>query len=354
MAETNRSLIILGNGFDLAHDLKTSYHDFILWYLNYCIGFLNNINNNSQYSDTLLKIQKQRTISINRIDSIAEFVNYKETKQIHVLYENRLFVSIISQTKQFRWVDIESIYYNCLSDIAFDNLPNHKTKEERLKELNNGLDFLKEKLKEYLLKSDNTDIIKNNYIQSHIQKILIDSNFTVNNAKPVTYFLNFNYTPTIDRYIDNEMKIKYNIDIINIHGQINEKDTIIFGYGDEMDTKYEKIENKNNNKYLKHFKSFGYLKNIRLGKLLSFIEADSFNVYIMGHSCGISDRLLLNTIFQNDNCKIIKIFYHKIDDSNNDFIEKTMEISRSFTLAGKAKMRKIIVPFDQCEPLVKC
>jgi Bacteriophage abortive infection AbiH len=247
----------------------------------------------------------------------------------------------------------ESIYYNCLTDIAFENLPMRKSKEERLLELNNGIDFLKDKLKEYLLKSYSTDVKKNIYIDLHIQKILFATNFTINNIQPVTYFLNFNYTPTIERYIDNEMKIKYNIDIINIHGQINEKDTLIFGYGDEMENNYEKIEHKNNNEYLRHFKSFGYLKNIRLSKLLSFIEADSFNVYIMGHSCGISDRLLLNTIFQNENCKIIKIFYYKIDESKNDFVEKTMEISRSFTLAGKAKMRKRIVPFDQCEPLTK-
>ena len=71
----------------------------------------------------------------------------------------------------------------------------------------------------------------------------------------------------------------------------------------------------------------------------------------MGHSCGISDRLLLNTIFQHDNCKSIKIFYHKIDEFKNDFVEKTMEISRSFTLEGKAKMRKRIVPFNNCKPL---
>ncbi|WP_406823950.1 AbiH family protein [Pedobacter sp. KACC 23697] len=26
-------LILIGNGFDLAHQLKTSYNDFIVWYL---------------------------------------------------------------------------------------------------------------------------------------------------------------------------------------------------------------------------------------------------------------------------------------------------------------------------------
>jgi hypothetical protein len=29
-------LILIGNGFDLAHGMKTSYNDFILWYLKKC------------------------------------------------------------------------------------------------------------------------------------------------------------------------------------------------------------------------------------------------------------------------------------------------------------------------------
>jgi hypothetical protein len=34
-------LIVIGNGFDIAHGLKTSYHDFILYYLKYnCIKAL--------------------------------------------------------------------------------------------------------------------------------------------------------------------------------------------------------------------------------------------------------------------------------------------------------------------------
>lgn len=31
-------LILLDNGFDLAHGLKTSYKDFIFWYLDECFN----------------------------------------------------------------------------------------------------------------------------------------------------------------------------------------------------------------------------------------------------------------------------------------------------------------------------
>ncbi len=33
MEEHKNKLVIIGNGFDLAHGLKTSYNDFIYWYL---------------------------------------------------------------------------------------------------------------------------------------------------------------------------------------------------------------------------------------------------------------------------------------------------------------------------------
>ena len=67
---------------------------------------------------------------------------------------------------------------------------------------------------------------------------------------------------------------------------------------------------------------------------------NGFEVYIMGHSLGLSDRTMLNRIFEDDNCKEIKIFYHQKNEKDDDFTEKTYEISRHFR--NKSKMRKVI------------
>ncbi|MBK6364090.1 MAG: hypothetical protein IPF52_11590 [Saprospiraceae bacterium] len=56
-----------------------------------------------------------------------------------------------------------------------------------------------------------------------------------------------------------------------------------------------------------HIKSFDYFKTDNYSKLLAFLESE-FDVYIMGHSCGLSDRTLLSTIFEHENCRKIKIF----------------------------------------------
>lgn len=78
-----------------------------------------------------------------------------------------------------------------------------------------------------------------------------------------------------------------------------------------MDDSYRNLVNKNDNDYLSNIKSIKYLESPRYRELLSFIDSDSFQIYIMGHSCGNSDRTLLNTLFEHRNCVSIKPFYHK-------------------------------------------
>ena len=59
---------------------------------------------------------------------------------------------------------------------------------------------------------------------------------------------------------------------------------------------------------------------------------------------------MLKEIFEHNNCKSIKIFYYKKSEIENDFTEKTYDISRHFT--DKGLMRKKIVPFQKSKPLI--
>jgi hypothetical protein len=139
-------------------------------------------------------------------------------------------------------------------------------------------------------------------------------------------------------------------DLIYIHGELSDlSNPIIFGYGDEMDPHYEKIENLNSNEFLKNIKSFGYFKSDNYQQVMRFIEGagKNFTVKILGHSCGLSDRILLNTIFEHENCKAIKIYHYEKSPTENDYIEKTQEISRHFKPSGKGNMRMKVVPFNK-------
>ena len=61
------------------------------------------------------------------------------------------------------------------------------------------------------------------------------------------------------------------------------------------------------------------LQQNKYNELVSFIDSRPFNAYIVGHSCGFSDRVLLKQIFENENCNSIEILYHKRADGTDNF-----------------------------------
>ena len=69
----------------------------------------------------------------------------------------------------------------------------------------------------------------------------------------------------------------------------------------------------------------------------------------MGHSCGLSDRVMLNTIFEHENCRSIKIFYHKKKDGTDNYSDIVQNISRHFK--EKSLMRRKIVNKSLSIPL---
>ena len=157
--------------------------------------------------------------------------------------------------------------------------------------------------------------------------------------------LNFNYTHTADLYC----KKGWIFTVNQIHGDLNNPNSVIFGYGDELDNDYRTIVNKNENKFLDNIKSIKYLEAENYRKLLSFIESEPYQIVIMGHSCGNSDRTLLNTLFEHKNCVSIKPYYYKIDENNDKYIELIQNISRNFT--DMKLMRDRVVNKTYCEPL---
>ena len=166
--------------------------------------------------------------------------------------------------------------------------------------------------------------------------------------KQIVYQSYLIYKETDDNYASfckdvpgNEYKFAINY----IHCCLNDnKNPIIFGFGDELDPAYKNIEELQIKGSLKYIKSFWYFRTNKYHDLIRFIESGDFQVYIIGHSCGLSDRTLLSMIFEHEKCKSIKIFHHTYGDKKNNFIELTQNISRQFT--NKIMMRNKIVPYN--------
>ncbi|MBP3548624.1 MAG: hypothetical protein J6J56_00240 [Rikenellaceae bacterium] len=156
--------------------------------------------------------------------------------------------------------------------------------------------------------------------------------------------LNFNYTNTANFYIEGSFVANIN----HIHGVLATPESVIFGYGDELDSDYEKLKSLNNNDFLQNMKSIKYLESDNYRKLLLFADSAPFQIYIMGHSCGISDRTLLNTLFEHKNCISIKPFYYQISDTEDNYLEIVQNISRNFN--NMQAMRDKVVNKTFCKP----
>lgn len=357
------TLFILGNGFDIAHGLKTSYTDFLIrFFQNMC----DQLAKEGNIKNDFIKLSKAPVIPVElrRINKIEDFIKVLEYTKEQIIYSD-LARFILNHHRNYNWVDIEHTYYKLLTKIYIRNtssMPNNIFNSEKVKSnviddvrgINSAFELLKRELVKYLLEVNDIEkrtikgvleIIKNE-IETDVNYNKLRS-FQLNSKH--TLFLNFNYTNTLKAYDD---KLDYpNLSFNHIHGEvINENSNIIFGYGDEIDDYYKKFESLNINEFLKNFKSFGYFLDINYKKLIDFIGLGNYKVVILGHSCGLSDRVLFNTILENNNCKSVKVYYHQINEYKNDYYEKTIELSRHFNL--KDKMRDKIVSIKYCQPLV--
>jgi hypothetical protein len=333
MIHGNR-LVLIGNGFDLAHGFKTSYKNFMDWYM--CDAYQQFLEKN-YYNDTLFEIKNKssrirysKKPSPQSCEDIIELISgVKDYQSIN--YTSNFFKILLDNYLNKSWVDIECFYFQQLKEF-FSSPLNHK---RHISKLNSDFDFLILKLSEYI-KTVNDSLVgkpKLNVDSSHpLFEILSDSD----NASTVK-FLNFNYTDTLqsNEYASEE-------EVIHIHGRASDKvnNPIIFGYGDETDPVYQKIEDTGENLFLEHIKSFGYFTTNNYQKLISFLDSASYRVYIIGHSCGLSDRVLLNEIFEHPNCNRIEIFYHVRKDGTDNYKEITQQISRHFKPQNKNMMRR--------------
>lgn len=343
----NNKLVIIGNGFDLAHGLKTRYSDF----MDYVIMelFLDYTDQKTSPSPFFEVNRNRPRIIYESIESFKNNIS-QNVSNGNIRSKNSYFNNLLRDTVAFpemHWINVENHF--------FKNLKMHFEQPSlfNIEELNSDMKTLIVEFEKYLSdESKNRKISLNHYIQNIVlrdfvynplRKKLREENLNIN---PI-HVLNFNYTNTFEIYgRSSGMEINY------IHGKLNDaKNPIIFGYGDETDEYYKKIEDIGNNAYLKHFKSFGYFKTENYHKLLNFIKLGKFDVLILGHSCGLSDRVMLKSIFEDSDCEEIQIFYYKQGEMawQNDFEEKTMEISRHFS--NKAEMRKKVRPFNLSIPL---
>lgn len=400
-------IILIGNGFDLAHKLPTRYEDFLNWYWEQRVnGFNGNFSDTDE--DCLCSFKIKDNSSWGVWDA---FNNCQNKPIIDLIIKNHrdfettfspFLKNICNSIETKGWVDIENEYYQLLKKCSKDSDSCGFT----TKELNQQLHYLQDKLAEYLIGLTTDNIEPNEDIKkiiydpfnindisvagksciaehcsywlrqyeqkwkSRLYKYGIDDSFfkeTLSDFKrkhtsggtivrnydlcprevllpDSVLLLNFNYSEVADKYIMDSVGF-----MNHIHGELSKPRNIIFGYGDELDEAYSDLIKLNDNECLQNIKSIKYLESSNYRNMLSFIESAPYQIYIMGHSCGNSDRTLLNTLFEHKNCVSIKPFYYKKDDGTDNYLEIVQNICRNFT--DMKLMRDKVVNKTYCEPL---
>ncbi len=344
-------LILIGNGFDIAHGLKSSFKDFIE---NYCLETLQQFLLAHPYEDQIISINSDFSISkveaelreLKLENCLEKFLHLKNRTDIRLRFKSKFFETIINDVSEKKWVDIEIQYFDFLKRALNDN--------EAISSLNDDFEFIKIGFLDYLTKQ----IEKLDY--RHDDKILLQFALPILKGETIPYtivedmhpdttcILNFNYTTIAENYsklIDSSIYIP-------IHGNINgdglNSQKPIFGFGDDMDADFEKFELHDNEEIFKNIKSFKYLQFGHYRTLIDFIESCPYQIHIYGHSCGLSDRTLLNTIFESENCISIKQFYYQ-KDGLDDYERKNYAISRHFK--SKSELRIKVVNKVSCMPM---
>ena len=409
-------IVLIGNGFDLAHHLSTRYENFIDWYWeSWGWRLLHGLNKTE--TDGLCTFQIRDGIDAYNWASAFQGWRYKRDNPFIPWNPNDV-VKLAKEDTEFcdftmspflqqicysietkKWVDIENEYYHLLTEYA---LANNNVGD--LKGLNEQLEYLKNLLIKYLelvdkykvrindsikrkiyapIKLDDISVAGKSVLKENVDSWVEQNDIVVKDKihryglneedfnEAITYFrenykagkilfadvpsqyllpdavmlLNFNYTHTAQLYHNADLGF-----INYIHGKIDAPQSVIFGYGDELDDDYKKLQKLNDNECLCNVKTIKYLESDNYRKLLSFAESAPYQVCIMGHSCGNSDRTLLNTLFEHKNCISIKSYYYIKEDGTDNYLELVQNISRNFT--DMKLMRDRVVNKTYCESLI--
>lgn len=265
-----KTIFVIGNGFDLAHGLKTSYGH-----------FMDSIDDDKINNNDLLFILK------------------------HVKNKGN-------------WSDIEYLYFTLLKKC--DDIEGYLkdnfgilVDEYSSQHLDNNFNEIKLLLEEYLFSE-----------QKNLKLIDTYSNLFEEFNDSDTLILDFNYTNTISEYLQ---KFNSNIQHIKIHGELlKTHNPIVFGYAaNDEEAKY--LTDKNDEYLMKNIKKLRYLLADNESRFKAMLETSlsKIDVYILGHSCGLSDRLILNELFTHINVeKITQLYYNNMDE----FLKTVINIDR--------------------------
>lgn len=353
-------LVIVGNGFDLSHGMKTGYQDFMLHLL---VENIKKCRQQEITSHSLFKVVKDdktygleteemAEIEIEKCSSVQELLNSKfighkishdgtprtgKKGLYNLQIESRLLQRLLEKVLLTNWVDVETEFYLLLEDIIL-NYGSAKLAQINL--VNQSMNDLTTELENYLVSQDQSfnfqAFYRVNNIPVRATRFFIGEPTYKGEARR-TVILDYNYTSTISEYLS--LPGFDDVQHLKIHGSCN-GENIIFGFGAVEDERYLKLKESNIDEFFEHLKRQNYPLYSEHSLLVSFIEDGPFEVCILGHSCGASDATTLHQIFNAPNLVGVDIAHI----GKKDYKSKVVNISRH--LDSEEKSLPLLRLFD--------
>lgn len=347
---------MLGNGFDLYHNLLTHYDDFmtIAEYLSkkYNIIFYEEFNEIYIYSE-LDDLSKTNKVIREKLLTYEDA--YKETKInideyvrfLDKLHTNCWFKYFIDVKNRNGWVALENQVAEVLREFRQSNPRGIDRFLDAIKEKYNFNDAFFKHIKNYSFAGEEND----NYIFEEYNdfveilklylKIFVDnalpqiSNHYVfynNYLKNNDYVLTFNYTNTYAELYESKP------DIIHVHGKLDNE--IVLGVNsDEYDD-----AGINDNRFIKYKKYYQRITKRTLDDLMilfTYINAtkEQNSLFVVGHSLDVSDGDILTIIFDMFNVIVI---YFRDDNSLDKYVKNLKLIFGAKELSKMTFSQKVI------------
>lgn len=378
MKKTGKTVLILGNGFDLAHGLPTRYSDFLSFCK--CTSLIYEFNDDKSYKNfkeflnlSLLNDYFKSilcSVFINRENNLVDNITIldKTLNELYsYIYKNtwyNYFIKIYEEDriKGENWIDFESeicyiiktideytknirysyeMVYNEINDKKIEGLEKIKTFSSFLKKDNTIKDIHKN------LYDDLRDLIKALEIYLSIVEQIPINKISDNIFSNYDYVINFNYTHTY-RNVYSDCK-----NVFHIHGELNHiPNNMVLGideyWSDEEQDKHtnftvfkkfaQRIINKTGTENYKYFDEIKKL--YKSGGLIP--EYIISKVYVYGHSLDITDKDVLFDFISSE-ATDVTIFYH-------DEVAESQLLSNAIKLIGE---KRLLEKVNQYPPKIK-
>lgn len=310
----NTNILVIGNGFDLYHELKTSYINFVRfceellktekgtkgrnWVISnsFVNCFIKVASENQKWIDCEREIEKIVAMFLkiiydrNVFDIVPHYIEKNKTSLEPYEFDILRLMNRFCEKSNIQTIKIRDSYFK-----TYEGINKKLVMEKLIDDLNDLIKLFKYYLEEKVI---NRPVKK---FSKQIEKISLD------------YVINFNYTNTCEQYGVNRQDICY------IHGSVQDNNMVL-GIRDIDERNIDSI----------HFKKFFQ----RIQKHTDVIQWDKFGVndglsgternattYFFGHSLSNTDGDLIRSIYENS-CKII--IFHLV--GNKDYEQKVINL----------------------------